>query len=173
MHLLSIHAPAQGATVYRPLESQGNTVFQSTLPHRERQIARRPLMRTWCFQSTLPHRERQWGSQTPSLSCLHGSIPRTPKKTDDFPLKKAIITCQGACRAHCEASRKIMCTSGSHPIRSLLTLQMTCLLCTSISAFLQLPPKRSDKMRLSQYNITPPPISPHRLHTGSFRVPSK
>ena len=56
--LASIHAPARGATITRPMKSGGTTGLQSTLPHGERQIQFIAQTRGHTLQSTLPHGER-------------------------------------------------------------------------------------------------------------------
>ena len=80
--MISIHAPAKGATLKRICTSTGNTTnfnprsregsddqriyrkrysmeeFQSTLPRRERRYGSSKSYNTALFQSTLPRRER-------------------------------------------------------------------------------------------------------------------
>ena len=51
---ISIHAPAQGATPAGLLEDVENYLFQSTLPHRERQSRTLPM----CGQSNFNPRSR-------------------------------------------------------------------------------------------------------------------
>ena len=65
---ISIHAPAQGATL--PLPWCFRTApFQSTLPHRERLSISASSGISPVFQSTLPHRER------PALWCSDPALP--------------------------------------------------------------------------------------------------
>ena len=54
---ISIHAPAQGATLYIASE-ECSCIFQFTLPHRERPFTADALKAQVGFQFTLPHRER-------------------------------------------------------------------------------------------------------------------
>ena len=56
-HVISIHAPAKGATVIRDAHLH-TSAFQSTLPRRERPNSRSRSAFTQSFQSTLPRRER-------------------------------------------------------------------------------------------------------------------
>ena len=55
---ISIHAPAKGATLYVLVYKRSNQ-FQSTLPRRERQQSFASFPAGLIFQSTLPRRERQ------------------------------------------------------------------------------------------------------------------
>ena len=55
---ISIHAPAWGATGRSPA-SGSDCIFQSTLPHGERQSDGTLEIRLGKFQSTLPHGERR------------------------------------------------------------------------------------------------------------------
>ena len=55
---ISIHAPAQGATVAAYIISLPR-LFQFTLPHRERPVAAYIISLPRLFQFTLPHRERR------------------------------------------------------------------------------------------------------------------
>ena len=54
---ISIHAPAKGAT-QRSDSITYDTIFQSTLPRRERLTVTLPFSNLCSFQSTLPRRER-------------------------------------------------------------------------------------------------------------------
>jgi len=54
---VSIHAPAWGATLNETVGGM-QMMFQSTLPHGERQVAISALKAKEAFQSTLPHGER-------------------------------------------------------------------------------------------------------------------
>ena len=56
--MISIHAPSPGATVLTLKLISGKKLFQSTLPHRERQPCKISDSSWYGFQSTLPHRER-------------------------------------------------------------------------------------------------------------------
>ncbi len=56
--IISIHAPSPGATP-EIVKSYFAKLFQSTLPHRERQMGKDTRNKGFKFQSTLPHRERQ------------------------------------------------------------------------------------------------------------------
>ena len=56
-NVISIHAPAKGATLHMG-KKMSYRIFQSTLPRRERLISRRRLCVPILFQSTLPRRER-------------------------------------------------------------------------------------------------------------------
>ena len=55
--MVSIHAPAKGATVL-PKRNHSGRKFQSTLPRRERRYPRNVFLSVHRFQSTLPRRER-------------------------------------------------------------------------------------------------------------------
>ena len=57
MLIVSIHAPARGATQFEPVRIVLDK-FQSTPPHGERQAAPAPLFSFVLFQSTPPHGER-------------------------------------------------------------------------------------------------------------------
>ena len=57
--LISIHAPAKGATDTRQYKFVRFKKFQSTLPRRERQFSRQQAAQSVTFQSTLPRRERR------------------------------------------------------------------------------------------------------------------
>ena len=63
MNRISIHAPAKGATMVFVLDMSGS-IFQSTLPRRERQRHALKKHTSHRFQSTLPRRER------PSHDCI-------------------------------------------------------------------------------------------------------
>ena len=69
--VISIHAPAKGATVFRIPVVYANIVFQSTLPRRERRSSAKPLSSSRTFQSTLPRRERLDAAE---LERLHRDI---------------------------------------------------------------------------------------------------
>ena len=56
---ISIHAPAKGATNARYIYVTECSEFQSTLPRRERRAFKGGLLKHTIFQSTLPRRERQ------------------------------------------------------------------------------------------------------------------
>ena len=58
MAMISIHAPAQGATKLQRLGLR-NWKFQFTLPHRERRLKTLDFLLMYRFQFTLPHRERR------------------------------------------------------------------------------------------------------------------
>ena len=55
---VSIHAPAKGATVWSIIIRSYRIMFQSTLPRRERLKLISREWKRWQFQSTLPRRER-------------------------------------------------------------------------------------------------------------------
>ena len=55
--IISIHAPAKGATLPLTIPAP-DSLFQSTLPQRERQAQKHSLRHSQLFQSTLPQRER-------------------------------------------------------------------------------------------------------------------
>ena len=55
---VSIHAPAQGAT-QSDCNLYWHSAFQSTRPHRARQVQKEPHSPKRQFQSTRPHRARQ------------------------------------------------------------------------------------------------------------------
>ena len=58
IYIISIHAPAKGATIYVADLVVLQFLFQSTLPRRERRGCRIPSKIFTGFQSTLPRRER-------------------------------------------------------------------------------------------------------------------
>ena len=57
--VISIHAPAKGATSVKGVIIRVVAIFQSTLPRRERRYCRCRCPCHFVFQSTLPRRERQ------------------------------------------------------------------------------------------------------------------
>ncbi len=73
---VSIHAPAQGATVNHPGTLHLNE-FQSTLPRRERHTAAKDHDHDGVFQSTLPRRERLYTSASvlPTMM-FQSTLPR-------------------------------------------------------------------------------------------------
>ena len=56
--IISIHAPAKGATAFSIVSVSSLALFQSTLPRRERPEQLADTFYIWIFQSTLPRRER-------------------------------------------------------------------------------------------------------------------
>ena len=58
LSVISIHAPAKGATRSRS-QNSARGLFQSTLPRRERRIHTNQCIQCLLFQSTLPRRERR------------------------------------------------------------------------------------------------------------------
>ena len=57
--MISIHAPAKGATACCAVVPNTDAIFQSTLPRRERRLSRLSPYLSKSFQSTLPRRERR------------------------------------------------------------------------------------------------------------------
>ena len=56
--MVSIHAPARGATPHFWPAAMNSESFQSTRPHGARQGYARTKARLWWFQSTRPHGAR-------------------------------------------------------------------------------------------------------------------
>ena len=61
LEVISIHAPAKGATCMVGMSGRLSEPFQSTLPRRERHCRKPVCASTKPFQSTLPRRERRVG----------------------------------------------------------------------------------------------------------------
>ena len=68
--LISIHAPARGATLLIQHAQQNDMTFQSTLPHGERLSLAGSTLMFVRFQSTLPHGERRGAG-----ICSRNAIP--------------------------------------------------------------------------------------------------
>ena len=62
--LISIHAPARGATLFTVGADGSFSSFQSTLPRGERRQGNLFCLRLFLFQSTLPRGERHKGKYT-------------------------------------------------------------------------------------------------------------
>ena len=78
--IISIHAPARGATVYAIIDTAGNVQFQSTLPQGERLGAIQQYSNIITFQSTLPQGERR---SRPSVTAITANFnPRSRKGSD-------------------------------------------------------------------------------------------
>ena len=77
---VSIHAPTWGATAYNFDYLNGSSMFQSTLPHGERQGGIFDRFNRIEFQSTLPHGERRNVSK--SAVCIGGFNPRSHMGSD-------------------------------------------------------------------------------------------
>ena len=74
---ISIHAPARGATgiKFRIYPNKGQ--FQSTLPRGERPSVKFPGVSVWKFQSTLPRGERQTSEEvTGWFALFQSTLPR-------------------------------------------------------------------------------------------------
>ena len=74
--LISIHAPAKGATMLGNMWTESH-VFQSTLPRRERPSQFSFIEVVLPFQSTLPRRERQKSSKVQNwYQIFQSTLPR-------------------------------------------------------------------------------------------------
>ena len=83
--IISIHAPAKGAT--GSLSATGiQSLFQSTLPRRERHRYWIPANVRSLFQSTLPRRERRGLCNRKELPAeeFQSTLPRRERPTNDF-----------------------------------------------------------------------------------------
>ena len=79
--IISIHAPAKGATP-RPLKLSSILLFQSTLPRRERRLVIEKSSATFTFQSTLPRRERQdFGERWHPVAKFQSTLPRRERQS--------------------------------------------------------------------------------------------
>ena len=75
--VISIHAPAKGATTRPCKASEKRLIFQSTLPRRERHMLAVGWFAVDEFQSTLPRRERRALRRSKlSLSQFQSTLPR-------------------------------------------------------------------------------------------------
>ena len=83
--MVSIHAPAKGATkiVYYPVNKIQQ--FQSTLPRRERLYEPQELKAARAFQSTLPRRERP-AEALERDRLVGGFNPRSREGSDTLPI---------------------------------------------------------------------------------------
>ena len=79
--IISIHAPARGATRKRVWLWRGGRIFQSTLPRGERLRCRLEICRPSSFQSTLPRGERRSPGEPPTLSSAYFN-PRSREGSD-------------------------------------------------------------------------------------------
>ena len=85
--MISIHAPAKGATGHR-CGAEIHQEFQSTLPRRERRALRKRGVNPFRFQSTLPRRERHTGLLQKILDLLFQStLPRRERPCRCFDLQ--------------------------------------------------------------------------------------
>ena len=84
---ISIHAPAQGATSVLHSVCVTCILFQSTLPHRERQCSVHMVYQLLKFQSTLPHRERRSNASDDSIHrviSIHAPAQGATKALESF-----------------------------------------------------------------------------------------
>ena len=80
--LISIHAPAKGATNLQLACKRCNSIFQSTLPQRERLVEIDDEEEINIFQSTLPQRERP--IKINGTGAQFDFNPRSRKGSDGF-----------------------------------------------------------------------------------------
>ncbi len=78
---ISIHAPAKGATSRIMSIASTVSIFQSTLPRRERRGRSAHCGTSSTFQSTLPRRERRSAGLAPAFSSMHFN-PRSREGSD-------------------------------------------------------------------------------------------
>ena len=80
VYLISIHAPAKGATQAHCASCLHYT-FQSTLPRRERPERQAQAGKAQAFQSTLPRRERRPRISSPCVySLFQSTLPRRERR---------------------------------------------------------------------------------------------
>ena len=79
--IISIHAPAKGATSRIMSIASTVSIFQSTLPRRERRGRSAHCGTSSTFQSTLPRRERRSAGLAPAFSSMHFN-PRSREGSD-------------------------------------------------------------------------------------------
>ena len=77
---ISIHAPAKGATKWIAKNPEAYA-FQSTLPRRERRCIYPLVIYCSLFQSTLPRRERRWGKSDAETRVFYFN-PRSREGSD-------------------------------------------------------------------------------------------
>ena len=82
--MISIHAPARGATVAGDVTLEYETKFQSTLPQGERLVAFVAITANFKFQSTLPQGERRYYPLYKVIHIMYFN-PRSRKGSDCQP----------------------------------------------------------------------------------------